>query len=308
MTMKPKSQPKPDTSAAVVLFGHGDGGKPRAAYFPAAHAEAAVKAASLMGLRVLNVTGPETSEVAAKLPAGRIHANGRGFVPFVRADLYAKIAALTGPRTTEPAAAEPATTSAGSDHQRAVGGSSAALTVPGIDAARLPQSWDDIGVGSVVIAGSPESDTELVYWEAIVTEQNDDMFTVRWRHYPRERKIARHRLNLARMCPAAKVDAAAASTTQGSEAKPAKPPADKEQRPKAEGPTDRYPADWCSLDVGHLVIAKEDGPWQSWWEGVVAKVDGDVLRIEWRKHPDLPPIVRHRAQVALLPPKPAAHA
>jgi hypothetical protein len=217
-------------------------------------------------------------------------------VPFIRADLYAKIAALADPERFQ-AAAEP---------------SAAAFTVGpaerGSGSGRLPQSWDDIGVGSLVLAGAPEIETELGWWEAVVVEQNDDMFTLRWRQYPRERRIARHRLNLARLYPAGTSDTAAHSTVQEPAGKPAKPPADKETRPKPEGSTDRYAADWGSIDVGHLVIAKEDGPWQSWWEGIIAKAEGDALTIQWRKHPDLPPIVRHRAHVALLPPKPAANA
>jgi len=50
-------RPKHDAGPAVVLFGIGDGGKPRAAYFPAAHAELAVKAAKAMNLSVLKVAG-----------------------------------------------------------------------------------------------------------------------------------------------------------------------------------------------------------------------------------------------------------
>jgi hypothetical protein len=43
--------------------------------------EAATKAAELMKLRVLKVAGPELTELAASLQAGRIYASGLGFVP-----------------------------------------------------------------------------------------------------------------------------------------------------------------------------------------------------------------------------------
>jgi hypothetical protein len=38
-------------------------------------------------------------------------------------------------------------------------------------------------------------------YEAIVVEQNGDMFTLRWRDYPRERRIVRHRLRLGLLYP-----------------------------------------------------------------------------------------------------------
>ena len=100
---------KHDAGPAVILFGLGDDGKPRAAYFPAAHADLAIKAAGLMGLTAVKVASPELGELAAKLPAGRIHANGRGFVPFIRKDLYGKLAELAKPASeqTDPAATSP---------------------------------------------------------------------------------------------------------------------------------------------------------------------------------------------------------
>ena len=41
-----------------------------------------------MHLRLAEVTEPGLAEVAAKLPAGRLHANAKGLVPYVKADLY----------------------------------------------------------------------------------------------------------------------------------------------------------------------------------------------------------------------------
>ena len=39
------------------------------------------------------------------------------------------------------------------------------------------------------------------WYEAIVVEANGDMFTLRWRDYPRERRIVRHRLRLGLLYP-----------------------------------------------------------------------------------------------------------
>jgi hypothetical protein len=92
-TPRPPSNPEP----AVILFGLGDDQRPRAAHFSAAHAELAVKAASAMGLSVMRVADPEQTKIAAKLPPGRIYANGRGLVPFVRKDLYTKVTEAAQP-------------------------------------------------------------------------------------------------------------------------------------------------------------------------------------------------------------------
>lgn len=88
-TTAPTAGRQPPT--AVILFGLGDDRRPRAAHFPAKQANLAVKAASAMGFNVLKVAGADQAKIAAKLPGGRIYANGRGLVPFVRKDLYAKV-------------------------------------------------------------------------------------------------------------------------------------------------------------------------------------------------------------------------
>ncbi|HWX37001.1 MAG TPA: hypothetical protein VNZ53_57515 [Steroidobacteraceae bacterium] len=82
-----------DSSSAVpvVLFGVDDNGKPKAARFNDKHANLATKAAGHLKLHVLPIVGPVVVDLAGHVPAGRIHANGRGFVPYIRRDLYAKL-------------------------------------------------------------------------------------------------------------------------------------------------------------------------------------------------------------------------
>jgi hypothetical protein len=41
-----------------------------------------------MYLRLVEVTDPDVAEIAAKLPAGRLHANGKGLVPYIKGELY----------------------------------------------------------------------------------------------------------------------------------------------------------------------------------------------------------------------------
>jgi hypothetical protein len=57
-----------------VLFGADEYAKPRAARFTGEDPELLAKAAASMHLRLAEVTEPELAEIAAKLPAGRLHA------------------------------------------------------------------------------------------------------------------------------------------------------------------------------------------------------------------------------------------
>jgi hypothetical protein len=100
MSKKTNQSKRPTPTPAVVLFGIDEANKPHAAYFDEAHVELATKAAGLMGLNVLKVANHEQAKIACSLPAGRIYANGRGFVPYVRKDLYSKVTELAGTQAT----------------------------------------------------------------------------------------------------------------------------------------------------------------------------------------------------------------
>ena len=62
----------------------------------------------------------------------------------------------------------------------------------------LPKTWDDIKVGSEVIAFESAEDG---WWEAIVTEITGEMLTLRWRDYPRQPMVARRRHQVALRFP-----------------------------------------------------------------------------------------------------------
>ena len=130
------------TSSAVpvVLFGVDGNGKPKAARFPEKQADLAIKAAGHLNLSVLQIVGPDAIDLAARLSEGGIHANGRGFVPYIRRDLYAKlVAAAGGASPGDPALA-----------QAAAAGRSSDSASP--SSRELPPSWDAIAAGHVVIA------------------------------------------------------------------------------------------------------------------------------------------------------------
>jgi len=92
---KSKQLPKTAGSNSVVLFGADEFGKPRAARFTDADQALLMKVASTLHLRTIEVVGAELEDLAKKLPAGHLHADGQGLLPFVRGDLYAELITLT---------------------------------------------------------------------------------------------------------------------------------------------------------------------------------------------------------------------
>ena len=66
-------------------------------------------------------------------------------------------------------------------------------------------------------------------------------------------------------------------------------------------PTPGLPATWDDIDVGHLVIARDELA-AGWWEAIVIARDGDMLTVKWRDYPKQAPAVLHRAALALLRP------
>jgi hypothetical protein len=64
----------------------------------------------------------------------------------------------------------------------------------------LPRAWDEIAPGHLVIA---QEALEYGWWEAIVIGRNADMFTLRYRDYPKLPKFVRHRNAIALISPPA---------------------------------------------------------------------------------------------------------
>jgi hypothetical protein len=266
---------------SLVLYGKDERGKPRAACFAARDALLARKAAGLMGLTALPVASPQQIEVAAKLPVGRIYSSGRGLVPNVRGRLYEGVVEAASGAIAH-------TQNGGKAEGRKPGGQD-----PG-PGGRWPAIWNAIDDGQLVIA--QEAEKELGWSEATVVHKSGDMFTLRWQDPPNKKLITRHRLNLALMYP--NKDGAAASK---------KPTMPKTEASKPALPTQaqaehKYPADWAEISVGSLVLAKDDGPLQAWWEAVLIAKDGDSFTLQWRDYANLPNVVRHRLKLGLICP------
>ena len=176
--------------APIILFGMDSRGKPKAARFRKDHADLAVKAASQLQLQVLANDNPRIGEIAARLPVGRVHATGPTFVPFIRRDLYDKLIAVASNGNSQPPAPASATAA-----------TSGSAPKPSGSAPNLPETWDKIGIGDLVIAQESLDDG---WYAAIVIEANGDMLTLRWRDYPHATRIVRHRKRLGLLYPGQK--------------------------------------------------------------------------------------------------------
>ena len=261
----------------VVLFGIDSRGKPKGARFGKEHASLAIKAATQLQLNVLASNDPKVAEIAARLPVGRVHATGRTFVPFIRRDLYDKLLAAAPNGNLGQPLTPPASGTTGG----------AAGSKPPGSSPNLPRSWHEIGLGDLVVA--QEEDPTDGWYEAIVVEVANDMFTLRWRDYPRQRRITRHRLRLGLLYPGPQAG------------KQPKPQSAKHQShaPKAEA---GLPADWQDIDLNKLVLAQEDGPPRSWWEAIPVEKAGETFKLRWRDYSTVPPISRDRFALALICP------
>ena len=201
----------------IVVFGRDEAGKPHASWFDAASADLALKAADLMQMRVLKVETEEQKALARQLARGRVFATGRAFMPFARESLYRQLVELAGGATglttvkanTEATAMahRPADLSVDGVQPVAVldkpNGAAAGQARTSEPAARpsapaptvnpRPRTWDEIGMGSLVLATVGVGDG---WWESVVLGLNGEMFTLKWRDFPREPTFVRRRTEL----------------------------------------------------------------------------------------------------------------
>jgi hypothetical protein len=160
-----KSAPTKPPAKAYILAGADEYAKPRAARFSGEDPALLAKAAETMHLRLIEITEPEVAEIAALLPAGRLHANGKGLVPYVKGDVYSELLFAALAPLPPQINADP---------------------VP----KDLPRTWDDLAPGHLVIA---KESLELGWWEAVVIERTADLVTLKYRDYPQYPPLVRHR-------------------------------------------------------------------------------------------------------------------
>jgi hypothetical protein len=167
----------------LIVLGLNEDGKPVAARFPATQRDLVEKAAKAMNLTVHKAESAALAELASKLPTGRLYATGRGFVPPMRKDQYAKLVEQLN--------------AAG----QSVGGAQAtqSATQPqSVASDQLPKTWDEVGSGHMVVAHEGPKEPWFV---AVVVAREGDMLTLKWRDYPYEANVLRHVGSVALLKP-----------------------------------------------------------------------------------------------------------
>jgi hypothetical protein len=187
----------------LIVFGRDGAGKPRASWFDAMSADLALKAADLMKMRVLRIKTDEERALALQLARGRVFATGKAFTPYTRASVFSKLLELarnaTAPATMaaanpEKGQSKPSEVSAEQATQTAGTGPDAPPPKPTQPANARPKSWEEIGIGSLVLATIGREDG---WWESEVLGINGETFTLKWRDWPREPAFVRRRGDLA---------------------------------------------------------------------------------------------------------------
>ncbi|WP_156417948.1 hypothetical protein [Aureimonas sp. AU4] len=192
---------------AVIVFGLDDTGKPHASAFDASEATLARKAAALMGMSTLSVTTDADRSLAARVPKGRLFASGKGFVPFVKAGLYAELLALksaAGP-SADASLNSPATAPAASETTMSTAAQHKPTAITGFAQVPQPTHWADVQVGAIVLAAIAPKHTEWYECQVIGVEASD-RFTLRFCDWPNETPFTRQRAEIGLMHPSREVD------------------------------------------------------------------------------------------------------
>jgi hypothetical protein len=136
------------------------------------------------------------------------------------------------------------------------------------------------------------------WYETVVVETSGDVLTLRWRDYPRERKITRHRSSVGLLYPHGLPATNPKSGPLGSQTAKVK----SASKPSSEESKAAFPKTWDDIDVNCLVLAKEDGPWRTWWEAIPTDKSDHMFLLRWRDFPQIPAIARPRSALGLLYP------
>lgn len=157
-------------SAKVIVFAR-DGKKARGSWFPSDNKAQAHAAAEAMGMNVLDVANDDVRQLATRLPKGRIFESGKAFVPFIQGSVLEALAAHL------PDGQELKAMSAGAG---AGGGGQGSTSTP-VEVRHHPKGWDDITVGSLVLACEEEKEG---WFECVVQAFEDGQLRLRWLDYP----------------------------------------------------------------------------------------------------------------------------
>ena len=184
---------------ALIVMGRDERGRAHASSFTPDEVPAAEQAAKLMGMHTLRV-GDEHDELARGLVRGKLFGrSGKALVPYCSAQMFTSLLAAAGLPDTG-VLRQAAGKAAGAPPAPAGGqGSGGAPAGSGGPSGKPPFDWDDITLGSIVLA---KGDDEDGYYAAkVIATKADQHFVLRWVDYPDLMEFSRHRLALGLLHP-----------------------------------------------------------------------------------------------------------
>jgi hypothetical protein len=189
-----KQQEKKLTATAdkFFVFGIDNNGKPRGARF-AEFNEKALNFVTELKLTGVFPASPAFTEIAAKLPPGRLYSSGKAFIPNIRRDLVEKLETALAAPGDESQKFRPAQDAANDEST----GEPKTRTISPITFG-LPQSWESVQPGHVVLVHESPTDG---WWESTVLVREDEILTLRFRDYPRQPTFQRHISQVALINP-----------------------------------------------------------------------------------------------------------
>lgn len=193
-----------ETTRSLIVFGRDETRKAHASVFLLPEVEAAESAARLMGMHSHRVEPGEAPEIVMRLPAGKLFDSGKAFVPFVKSEVYTRIAALAGVADErdsgsgdDKGADSPENASAGSSE--ALTGLAAGDGGGGAAGGNSSDLWAKLAVGDMVLAS--EGPDEGYFEARIMKAKAKGIFTLKFRDYPEAPQVDRSYYQLGLIHP-----------------------------------------------------------------------------------------------------------
>lgn len=192
MTKKSDKASLSNNPPQLFVYGLDEAGKPKGARFSMAEMETVSPIVTAQKLQFFEGNTEELVNLGMKLAVGRIYARGKSFIPNIKRDLYDQIQAgvVRSQKGSERSRAEQvkASPAAPEGDSRTATAPADVTILPPLPSG-LPQNWESIAVGNMVLA---DEGPDEGWWEAIVISRDNEILPLRYRDYPKAPKFERH--------------------------------------------------------------------------------------------------------------------
>lgn len=186
-------------NAQLFVYGLDEAGKPKGARFSISEMETVGPVIAAQKLQFFEGHTEELANLGMKLAVGRIYARGKSFIPNIKRDLHDQIQAevVRSQKEFERSRAEPVAASPAAPEGDSRTATADVTILPPLPSG-LPQNWESIAVGNMVLADEGPGEG---WWEAIVIARDNAILTLRYRDYPKVPKFERHISTIALINP-----------------------------------------------------------------------------------------------------------